>query len=107
MEGRRRGEDFHKTNICPGERSDLFTKSAQNLTILFKCCLTKLPLPSLSQEKLEKLKELAFNKSLTKFAADVVYFGNFRGAEDWKEGGRGGGRQASAPTGQLDFNGKN
>ena len=61
----------------------------------------------LVDEKLEKPKKLAFSKSLTKFAADVVYFGNFRGAEDWKEGGRGEGRQASAPTGQLDFNGKN
>ena len=61
----------------------------------------------LVDEKLEKPKELAFSKSLTKFVADVVYFVNFRGAEDWKEGGRGGGRQASVPTGQLDFNGKN
>ena len=39
----------------------------------------------LADKKLEKLQELAFNTTLAKFAADVVYFGNFT-AEEQKIG---------------------
>ena len=41
----------------------------------------------LADKKLEKLQELAFNTTLAKFAADVVYFGNFT-AEEQKIGKR-------------------
>ena len=41
----------------------------------------------LSDKKLETVQELAFNTTLSKFAADVVYFGNFT-AEEQKIGNR-------------------
>ena len=41
----------------------------------------------LADKKLEKLQELAFNTTLAKFSADVVYFGNFT-AEEQKIGKR-------------------
>ena len=39
----------------------------------------------LADKKLQKLQELAFNTTLAKFAADVVFFGNFT-AEEQKVG---------------------
>ena len=41
----------------------------------------------LADKKLEKLQELAFNTTLAKFSADVVYFGNFT-TEEQKIGKR-------------------
>ena len=39
----------------------------------------------LDEKKLQKLQELAFNTTLAKFAADIVFFGNFT-AEEQKVG---------------------
>ena len=41
----------------------------------------------LSDKKLQKLQELAFNTTLSRFSGDVVYFGNFT-AEEQKVGKR-------------------
>ena len=41
----------------------------------------------LSDKKLQKLQELAFNTTLARFSGDVVYFGNFT-AEEQKVGKR-------------------
>ena len=41
----------------------------------------------LSEKKLQKLQELAFNTTLARFSGDVVYFGNFT-AEEQKVGKR-------------------
>ena len=41
----------------------------------------------LSDKKLQKLQELAFNTTLARFSGDVVYFGNFT-AEELKVGTR-------------------